>query len=201
MSYFELKPQTEINPFSKNIDNLLFTYRREQLKPKLSARGVDLSTWTKTYDGVAGIYEMALGASKDMKVHIFLFIPCFAPCFLMPKMIKASSDIHNAWIDLVQRQAQIYSKYGINVTLAKEYRSRTTGTGSDRRFRMDLETVGLRFEMSSDPVQRPYRQVQTTAVAKEDMLTRLEKVDGLYRNGAISYEEYTQLKSKILNGE
>ena len=66
---------------------------------------------------------------------------------------------------------------------------------------MHLETVGLRFEMSNDPVQRLYRQVQATAVAKEDMLTRLEKVDGFYRHGAISYEEYTQLKSRILNGE
>ena len=201
MSYFELKPQTEINPFSKNIDNPLFTYPRDQVPPQLASRGVDHSTWTKTWDGVASIYEMALGATKDMKVHVFLFIPCFAPCFLMPKMMKASSEIHSAWLDLVQSQANIYRAFGINVTLAKEYRSRTTGTGSDRRFHMHLETVGLRFEMSNDPVQRPYRQVQATAVAKEDMLTRLEKVDGLYRHGAISYEEYTQLKSRILNGE
>ena len=201
MSYFELKPQTEINPFSKNIDNPLFTYPRDQVPPQLASRGVDHSTWTKTWDGVASIYEMALGATKDMKVHVFLFIPCFAPCYLMPKMMKASSEIHSAWLDLVQSQANIYRAFGINVTLAKEYRSRTTGTGSDRRFHMHLETVGLRFEMSNDPVQRPYRQVQATAVAKEDMLTRLEKVDGLYRHGAISYEEYTQLKSRILNGE
>ena len=64
MSYFELKPQTELNPFSKNIDSLLFTYPRDQVPPQLASRGVDHSTWTKTWDGVASIYEMALGATK-----------------------------------------------------------------------------------------------------------------------------------------
>mmetsp|Transcript_13849 Transcript_13849/g.23031 ORF Transcript_13849/g.23031 Transcript_13849/m.23031 type:complete len:204 (-) Transcript_13849:44-655(-) len=203
MSSFELKPQTAINPFSKNIDELLFTYPRNRVPPQLEARGVSRSTWMKTYDGVASIYEMSLEASKQMKLHVFIFLPCFLPC-MMPKMMKVSSDVYSAWLELVKSQTEIYQKHGINVTLAKEYRSRTTGTGSDRRFRMDLETVGLRFEMSNDPVQTQFPQiptVQARPVAKDDILTRLEKVNGLYKDGAISYEEYTQLKSRVMAGE
>jgi len=206
MSSFELKPQAAINPFSKKygIEALLFTYPRNEVPPQLSARGISLSTWMKTYDGVASIYEMSLEAVNGTNMRL-MFIPCIMPCMVcysMPKMIKASSNIHNAWLELVQSQAEIYRRHGINVTLAKEYRSRTIGTGSDRRFDMDLETVGLRFEMSNDaPNQQPFRPVQAAAVAKEDIFARLEKVDGLYRNGALSYEEYTQLKSRIINGE
>ena len=43
--------------------------------------------------------------------------------------------------------------------------------------------------------------VQATAVAKDDTLTRLEKANDLYRDGAISYDEYTQLKSRIMAGK
>ena len=208
-SFIELKPQCAISPWSKNVDELLFTYPRHTVPPQLEARGVSHSTWMKTYDGVAGIYEESLSTVRGMKLPIFFLVPCLAPCFLMPKMIRASLDIHAAWIELVQSQAEIYRRYGINVTLAKEYRSRTIGTGSDRRFDMRLETVGLRFEMSSN-VDAPVHQhaghaafpaVQATAVAKDDTLTRLEKANDLYRDGAISYDEYTQLKSRIMAGK
>lgn len=209
-SFIELKPQCAISPWSKNVDDLLFTYPRHTVPPQLEARGVSHSTWMKTYDGVAGIYEESLSTVRGMKLPLFFLVPCLAPCFLMPKVIRASLDIHAAWIELVQSQAEIYRRYGINVTLAKEYRSRNIGTGSDSRFDMQLKTVGLRFEMSSN-VDAPVHQhaghsttfpaVRATAVAKDDTLTRLEKANDLYRDGAISYEEYTQLKSRIMAGK
>lgn len=192
---------------TKDLSELVWTCSRDHLPPQLAGRGVDLGTWRKSFDGVTGIYEMTLNFSQGLRPWIF--VPCFVPC-TMGKMFKISSDVHSAWMDLVKSQAEIYRPYGVHVTLAKEYRTTSHGVGSSRRMGMQLETVGLHFDIANASpanVESAYYAPQGYAAplnvtnGQDDLATRLEKLNKLYTSGAITYDEYTRTKSRIINGE
>ena len=199
MSSFDLKPQSQMHIKTKDLSELVWTCSRDHLPPQLAGRGVDLGTWRKSFDGVTGIYEMTLGFSKGLMPWIF--VPCFIPC-AFGKMMKMSSEVHSAWMDLVKSQAEIYRPYGVLVTLAKEYQS----LGSNRR----METVGLHFDVANAPppanvesayTPQAYAAPLNVTNGQDDLATRLEKLHKLYTNGAITYDEYTRTKARIINGE
>ena len=130
----------------------------------------------------------------------------------MPAMIKVNVDRRNDWLDIVQKQQDIYQRYGIQVTLAKELHN----SGSD----MNYVTVGLRFNIGPIPGNNNALFVPTNNISgypsnptsynnnatsilppsnsNEGLISKLEKLDELHRKGAISDDEYSKAKMKIL---
>lgn len=188
MSSFELKPQQQLH-IGIDVESLTWTVPRDVVPVLLEGR-ISLSTWQDTFDKVLERYRAVLGAFSS-----WMLIPCFI-CCSMPRMIAITQENERAWLTLVQEQAQVYRPAGIQVTLAKEIH--TMGAGSSRNVRN--ETVGLRFEIG--PVSN-----QTNAAANfkggistagNDLANELTQLAKLHKDGALTDEEYSQAKSKLL---
>lgn len=161
MSYLELKAQATPNYMAGDVDkimrDLLMTHPRNQVPLVLQQAGVPLSVWSETYDEVEHWYylqiEYASSLFKDRKTSLPFLFPCLLPC-MFPSMISKGrnmgqkvQDLEVILARLAQEQGSIYRQYGIQVTVAKELRSR--GVGSDRHMRN--ESCGLRFDVLGGP--------------------------------------------------
>jgi Short C-terminal domain len=163
-----------------------------------------LQRWQATYDAIEERYRFVLESVEKMKPWIF--IPCFICCY-MPAMATVSNENLNGWMNLVQSE-QLYGTVGIQVSLARELYS--SGGGSDHHMRNEI--VGLKFDIGGDPtIPTPASSgrdgghvvmavpIAVVAQAKEeDVVSNLERLAQLYRNGALTLEEYESAKAKIL---
>lgn len=188
MSSFELKPQQHVNIAITNLDSLTWTVPREEVPVLLEGR-ISLSTWQDTFDKVVERYRFIQQAFQS-----WMLIPCFV-CCSMPKIIRISQENNRAWLSLVEEQAQVYRPAGIQVTLAKELS--TMGAGSNRN--MKHETVGLRFEIRLNGNAHHPTDGRNAGLTNIDLTTQLTQLATLYENGALTDEEYSLAKSKLLN--
>uniref|UniRef100_A0A7R9WKN4 SHOCT domain-containing protein n=1 Tax=Pseudictyota dubia TaxID=2749911 RepID=A0A7R9WKN4_9STRA len=192
----ELRPQMQ--SLSMSTDDIIWTHERSIVPAMLANRGVGHATWERTFDALKGIYDEQYTMARDFrkKMGLFLFIPCYGLCS-MNKHIQAAQTIHAHWADLVRSQAETYRPYGIQVTLAKELVS--SGFGSDRHMRN--ETVGLRFEVADENGGgNHYGTSLPTNSGGNDAVSKISKLNDLYKTGAISSDEYNRLKGQIING-
>ena len=127
-------------------------------------------------------------------------------------MATVNSENLNGWMNLVQSEQKYYSTIGIQVSLAREVSS--SGIGSDRHMRNDI--VGLKFDIGADPLAPQQHKVAggasggdghvdmavpiavVSSDASDDIVSKLERLDQLFRKGALSHEEYETAKAKIL---
>ncbi|CAB9502220.1 expressed unknown protein [Seminavis robusta] len=209
MSSFDLKPQSHIG-ITTVPENIVMTVPRNHVPVLLEGR-VPLHVWMDTYDKVLERYLEITGAISPA-----MLIPCFVCCFF-PKLVSIARDSQNAWLRLVKEQAEVYRKYGIQVTLAKELSS--FGAGSDRD--MQNATVGLHFDIGRAPaMQEPTRATMPVVTAipvasrankghlpstfippsqQVDITSQLTQLAGLHKDGAITDAEYQQAKRQLLN--
>ena len=129
----------------------------------------------------------------------------------MPSMMRISKEWEKGWLDLVQRQQEIYRFANIQVTLSKEIKSYGAGDSAS----VKNETVGLKFDAAS--VRGEY-YLNTAVIAHAELVhspgminkglgddyksaslsRELEILSNLYNTGSLTREEFAAAKASVL---
>jgi hypothetical protein len=154
---FDLKPEIPISIMTKSVDEIIWTVNRSPV-PILLAGRINESTWSRTFDMIRGHYDDQISSNKSLK---WALIPCAVPC-VMAKMISMNKERQDAWLEILRSQKQIYQKFGVQVTLAKEISYNDSGSGSSSS---SMFTVGLTFTVAG-PMPTPMPTGYSTIMAE-----------------------------------
>lgn len=186
MHGFELKPE-QLGYYRRNAGPIVWSHPRDSVPPLLVDR-VSLTQWQQTFDAVKSCIDLEQQTAAEMMGQMENpFIMC---CGMgTGKMMAAEEKIHQQWTDMLRTEQAKYLPLGIQVSFAKELAP--VGAGSHRH--LSNQTVGLKFELVQGGGGVP-----ATSGGGGDIVERLEKLSSLYKQGAITSEEYDKAKAKIL---
>ena len=182
---FELKPQQL--GYRRNAGPIVWSHPRDSV-PALLANRVSLKQWQQTFDNVKSCIDLEQQIAAEMMGN--MMNPCFMCCGSMGKMMAAEERVHQQWTGMLRTESAKYLPVGVQVSFAKELG--TVGAGSHRH--LSNQTVGLKFEL----VPGGGGAGGGVSGGSSDIVERLEKLNNLYKQGAITAEEYDKAKAKIL---
>ena len=153
------------------VEEIVWTFGRSPA-PELLAGRVPDDVWASTFDAFyAHTADQHESGRKMMDAAGGLpCIPCCVPCIIaknlgrMGEVAKEAERLEKAWLKLVQDEQQKYMQYGVQISPAQEWVTRTythsggarSEHGSNTYTKTELETVGLKFDTAavmSPPVQ------------------------------------------------
>ena len=186
--------------------------------PAQLAGRVPEDVWAATFDAVYAMTGKELDSQRAAMEQMggLPMVPCCIPCIVykafasMGAVQEMAEEARQAWLALVQREQATYQAYGVHVTLAQEMRVRNSGgSRGQQHIRSELVNVGLKFE--SADFQMPSLVGGTPVVAaavlappQEEMkrdggtADELVKLAGLHKAGALTDEEFSAAKAKLL---
>ena len=195
MSSVELKPQ-QAHGVGRNTGPIVWSHSRDSV-PLLLADRISLSQWQATFDAVKSCIEANHQNHQEMTGQLLNPINFLCPCVLccvLPKFYKKADESNQLWQNLLRQEQERYQTSGIQVSFSKELTA--VGHGSHRH--LNNITVGLKFEV-----------IQTAGGGGGlwgsvgggggDIVDRLEKLNNLLKQEAITTEEYEKAKAKILD--
>jgi hypothetical protein len=115
MSSIELKPKICLHSCKTkaDVDEINWSEPRDKVPMILQAQGVRLSTWKTTFDSLEALYFSQVEGEKKK--------PSFNPYVVYKRLCrkKQENGLDRGLLEhLVQEQRQIYSSYGIRVSIA-----------------------------------------------------------------------------------
>ena len=175
---FELKP-LQYPRGGQSAKHLSWSLPRNSVPPLLADR-ISLPQWQSTFDALFNHYRVGLDKANNTG--------------FLGKMFNAGSierEWQNGWQYLLQSEQRKYQKLNVQVTLCREVITVASYTGHARDAFNRI--VGLAFAVGPAPGGG-----RSGGGSSGDVVEQLEKLNRLYKSGAITEKEFNKAKKKLL---